>query len=107
MFRVELVSIQTATEASTIPPTPILRPASALLISCATNLLLRGGYGIFFVPNYYGPGPNIGFSQGTPWVTTLNGGLNPLDSQRKYHLGICPAHFQTGKWCPRAIPWVG
>jgi len=23
------------------------------------KLVLRGGYGIFFVPNYYGPGPNI------------------------------------------------
>ncbi len=38
MFRVNWFSIQTATEASTIPPTPILRPASAPLISCATNL---------------------------------------------------------------------
>src|SRR5579862_8737578 len=41
------------------------------------KLVLRGGYGIFFVPNYYGQGPNIGFSQGTPWVTSLNNGLNP------------------------------
>ncbi len=42
------------------------------------KLVLRGGYGIFFVPNYYGPGPNTGFSQGTPWVTSLNSGLNPF-----------------------------
>ena len=41
------------------------------------KLVVRGGYGIFFVPNYYGQGPNIGYSQGTPWVTTLNSGLNP------------------------------
>jgi hypothetical protein len=42
------------------------------------KLVWRGGYGVFFVPNYYGPGPNIGYSQSTPWVTTLNSGLNPF-----------------------------
>jgi Carboxypeptidase regulatory-like domain/TonB dependent receptor len=42
------------------------------------RLVARGGYGVFFVPNYYGQGPNIGFSQGTPWVTSLNSGLNPF-----------------------------
>ena len=42
------------------------------------KLVLRGGYGIFFLPNYYGNGPNTGFSQGTPWVTSLNSGLNPF-----------------------------
>ncbi len=42
------------------------------------KLVLRGGYGIFFVPNIYNQGPNIGFSQGTPWVTSLNSQLNPF-----------------------------
>jgi Carboxypeptidase regulatory-like domain/TonB dependent receptor len=42
------------------------------------KVVLRGGYGVFFVPNYYGNGPNIGFSQSTPWVTSLNSGLNPF-----------------------------
>jgi hypothetical protein len=42
------------------------------------KLVWRGGYGVFFVPNYYGNGPNIGFSQGTPWVTSLNSGINPF-----------------------------
>ena len=42
------------------------------------KLVLRAGYGVFFVPQYYGQGPNIGFSQGTPWVTSLNSGLNPF-----------------------------
>jgi hypothetical protein len=42
------------------------------------KLVLRGGYGVFFVPQYYGQGPNTGFSQGTPWVTSLNSGLNPF-----------------------------
>lgn len=42
------------------------------------KLVLRSGYGVFFVPQYYGQGPNTGFSQGTPWVTSLNSGLNPF-----------------------------
>jgi hypothetical protein len=42
-----------------------------------TNLVVRGGYGIFFPPSYYGQGPNIGYSQATEWITSLNGGLNP------------------------------
>jgi hypothetical protein len=41
------------------------------------KIVLRGGYGIFYVPSYYGQGPNIGYSQSTPWVTSLNNGLNP------------------------------
>jgi Carboxypeptidase regulatory-like domain/TonB dependent receptor len=44
----------------------------------ATNhVVVRAGYGIFYVPSYYGQGPNIGYSQSTPWVTSLNSGLNP------------------------------
>jgi len=55
----------------------------------------------FFVPSYYGQGPNIGFSQGTPWVTTLNGGLKPfIYSQRKSSWDY-PAHFQMVKCGPR------
>jgi len=41
------------------------------------KIVLRAGYGVFFVPNFYGQGPNTGYSQSTPWVTSLNNGLNP------------------------------
>lgn len=44
------------------------------------KLILRGGYGVFFVPNIYNQGPNTGFSQGTPWVTSLNGGVTPFST---------------------------
>ena len=61
------------------------------------KLVLRGGYGVFFVPNYYGNGPNIGFSQGTPWVTTLNGGLNPSSTlSGNTALGL-PSAFPNGQ----------
>jgi hypothetical protein len=41
------------------------------------QLVLRGGFGIFFAPNYYGQGPNDGFSQSTLWDTSNNNNLNP------------------------------
>lgn len=59
------------------------------------KLVMRGGYGIFFVPNYYGNGPDIGFSQGTPWVTSLNGGLTP--SSTLSGNGTLPSAFPNGQ----------
>ncbi|HEY1526789.1 MAG TPA: TonB-dependent receptor [Candidatus Angelobacter sp.] len=41
------------------------------------RLIFRTGYGIFFTPNYYGNGPTTGYSQATPWVTTLDNQLTP------------------------------
>ena len=37
------------------------------------KLVARAGFGIFYVPNYYNQGPNLGYSQPTPWVTSLDG----------------------------------
>jgi hypothetical protein len=61
------------------------------------KVVLRGGYGVFFVPNYYGNGPNIGYSQGTPWVTSLNSGLNPSSTlSGNAALGL-PSAFPNGQ----------
>ena len=43
------------------------------------KLVFRSGYGVFFLPNWYNQGPNLGFSQPTPWVTTLPDGVTPAD----------------------------
>ena len=42
--------------------------------------MVRAGYGIFYVPNFYGQGPNDGFSQITPWTNSLNNGLTPAST---------------------------
>jgi hypothetical protein len=55
-------------------------PRVSIAIQAAPKLVVRAGYGIFYVPNYYGQGPNDGFSQVTPWSTTINGGLNPAST---------------------------
>ena len=61
------------------------------------KLVLRGGYGVFYVPSYYNQGPNIGFSQSTPWVTSLNGGLNPSSTlSGNASLGL-PSAFPNGQ----------
>jgi hypothetical protein len=61
------------------------------------KIVVRSGYGVFFVPNYYGQGPNIGYSQATPWVTSLNGGLNPSSTlSGNTALGL-PSAFADGQ----------
>jgi Carboxypeptidase regulatory-like domain/TonB dependent receptor len=61
------------------------------------KIVLRGGYGIFYVPSYYGQGPNIGYSQATPWVTSLNNGLNPSSTlSGNSALGL-PSAFAGGQ----------
>ncbi|MGA7854860.1 MAG: TonB-dependent receptor [Candidatus Acidiferrales bacterium] len=52
-------------------------PRASIAIQASNKLVLRGGYGIFYPPNFYGQGPNDGFSQQTPWNTSLNNGLTP------------------------------
>ena len=66
------------------------------------KMVLRGGYGVFYVPSYYNQGPNIGYSQSTPWVTSLNGGLNPSSTlSGNASLGL-PSAFANGQ-----IPLTG
>jgi len=55
-------------------------PRVSVAIQAANKLVVRAGYGIFYVPNYYGQGPNDGFSQSTSWITSLNNGLNPAST---------------------------
>jgi hypothetical protein len=52
-------------------------PRIGLAYQFMPKLVLRTGYGIFFVPDYYGNGPLTGYSQSTPWVTSLDNGITP------------------------------
>jgi hypothetical protein len=61
------------------------------------KIVLRGGYGIFYVPNYYNQGPNIGYSQATPWVTSANGGLNPSSTLSGNTAMGLPSAFPNGQ----------
>jgi hypothetical protein len=57
-----------------------IAPRVSVAFQASNKLVFRSGYGIFYVPNFYGQGPNDGFSQATPWTTTLNNGLNPAST---------------------------
>ena len=67
------------------------------------KLVVRAGYGIFYVPNYYGQGPNIGYSQSTPWVTSLNSGLNPFTTLSGSSAVNC-SNGATSAPCQSAFP---
>jgi len=72
-------------------------PRIAAAYQLRDKIVLRGGYGVFYVPSYYNQGPNIGYSQSTPWVTSLNGGLNPSTTlSGNASLGL-PSAFANGQ----------
>ena len=41
------------------------------------KLVARGGFGVFFPPNFIGSTAAPGFVEGTSYISSLNGGLNP------------------------------
>jgi hypothetical protein len=50
-----------------------LAPRIGFAKSFTSKVVGRGGYGIFYPPQFYGGGPNPGYSQSTPYVATLDG----------------------------------
>jgi|HubBroStandDraft_4_1064222.scaffolds.fasta_scaffold00546_7 hypothetical protein len=84
-------------------------PRVSVAIQAANKLVIRAGYGIFYVPNFYGQGPNDGFSQATPWNTTLNNGINPastlsgnanVDCENGGVFAPCGSAFPNGERLP-------
>lgn len=85
-------------------------PRISMAYQASDKLVVRAGYGIFYVPTYYGQGPNDGFSQTTPWVTSLNNGLNPSSTLSgnanvtcETQVGVygpCGSSFPTGERMP-------
>ena len=56
------------------------------------NLVARGGYAIFYPWNFFGSTANPGYSQGTSYVASLNGGLDPASHlSNPFPSGILPA----------------
>jgi hypothetical protein len=55
-------------------------PRIGLAYQIMPKLVFRSGYGVFFVPDYYGNGPSIGYSQATPWVGTVDNQITPFNT---------------------------
>jgi len=81
-----------------------IAPRISVAIQAANKLVVRGGYGIFYVPNYYGQGPNDGFSQPTTWITSLNNGLNPASTLSGNANVNCEAQIGVFAPCGTAFP---
>ena len=79
-FRVNLSSTRPTTLACTILHTVTLLRASPLLFKGPRILCSVAVTASFTCRTIYGQGPNDGFSQATPWNTTLNNGLNPAST---------------------------
>jgi hypothetical protein len=55
-------------------------------------LVVRGGYGIFYPSNFLGNTSDPGYSQGTSYVATLNGGITPASNiSNPFPSGILPS----------------
>jgi hypothetical protein len=84
-------------------------PRVSVAIQAANKVVIRAGYGIFYVPNFYGQGPNDGFSQATTWNTSLNNGINPastlsgnpnVDCENAGIFAPCGSAFPNGERVP-------
>ncbi len=65
-------------------------PRVGLAYQLTNHFVLRAGYGVFYIPAYFGGGPNPGYSQSTPFVGSLNG-ITPFDTlSNPFPSGILP-----------------
>jgi hypothetical protein len=67
-------------------------PRIGFAYQTAKTLVFRGGFAVFFPPNFSGNTSNPGYSQTTNYVSSLNGGLNPSSVlSNPFPSGILPA----------------
>ncbi len=58
-----------------------------------SRLVLRGGYGIFFSPQYFGGGSTPGFSQTTNVTASVDGGITPASTlSNPFPAGLIQPH---------------
>jgi len=64
-------------------------PRLGLAYQAASNIVLRGGYGIMYVPTLGAAYPSSGFTITTPMTTSIDGGLTPYnDLSNPFPTGI-------------------
>jgi len=69
-------------------------PRLGLAYQVADKLVVRAGFGLYYVPSFFGQGNAEGFGQSTPWVTTASDGYTPLNTlSNPFPNGMLP---QTG-----------
>jgi hypothetical protein len=66
-------------------------PRVGLSYSVLPNLVVHGGFGVFFPTTYLGTPNSIGYSQTTTFISSLDGGINPSSTlSNPFPQGIVP-----------------
>ena len=69
-------------------------PRIGLAYKALSKLVVRAGFGTFFVPSYLGGGSTQGYGQATPWVAVQSNGFTPQNTlDDAFPTGLLP---QTG-----------
>jgi hypothetical protein len=69
-------------------------PRLGLAYQATEKMVVRAGFGLYYVPSFLGGGADQGYGQSTPWVATASDGYTPLNNlDNPFPTGALP---QTG-----------
>ena len=54
-------------------------PRLGLAYQASDKIVARAGFGLYYVPSFFGQGADQGYGQSTPWVATTSDGYTPLN----------------------------
>jgi len=76
------------------PPDTDFAPRIGLAYQASSKLVVRSGFGMFYVPSFLGGGSTQGYGQSTPWVAVQSDGFTPQNTlDNAFPSGLLP---QTG-----------
>ncbi len=55
-------------------------PRFGLAYQAMDKIVVRAGFGLYYVPSFFGQGAGQGYGQSTPWVTTTSDGYTPMNT---------------------------
>ena len=67
-----------------------LAPRVGFAYNVAPKLVLRGGWGLYYSRNFYGGGPNPGYSQQTNWTSSVDGVTIAQPLAKAFSTGVLP-----------------
>jgi hypothetical protein len=65
-------------------------PRIGFAYNVAPKLVLRGGFGLYYSRNFFGNGPNPGYSQSTNWTPSVNGITVVQPLAQAFSTGVLP-----------------
>ena len=65
-------------------------PRIGFAYNFAPKLVMRGGWGLYYSRNFFGNGPNPGYSQGTNWTPSIDGITVAQPLAQAFSTGVLP-----------------